>query len=143
MRNLLQEGEAEKKKQQDEYNRKMQLNRDELDKAKQEWKDALGKAKTERKAKEAGDLAPMAAPGDILDKAKKALAGLSLGDMSGQFKAAGTFNPAAAWGMAGGNVAQQIAANTKLTAEQIKQLNDKVKGNATFGGDNPEVPTFA
>ena len=85
----------------------------------------------------------MQGPPDLLDKAKKALAGLTLGDLSGQFKAAGTFNPAAAWGMAGGNVAQQIATNTKMTAEQLKQLNDKVKNNASYKGDNPEVPTFA
>jgi hypothetical protein len=144
MRNLLQEGEAEKKKQQDEYNRKMQLNQDELDKAKQEWKDAIGKAKTERKAKEAGDLAPMAAPDDLLAKAKKALGGLSLMDISGQFKAAGTFNPAATWGMAGGNLAQRIAvASEKTAANTAALVNKKVQGTAEYKGDNPEVQTFA
>ena len=57
--------------------------------------------------------------------------------MMGQFKAAGSFNPAAAWGMGGGGLAQQVVKNTGVTAEQVKQLNSKIKGNASVLLDKP------
>jgi hypothetical protein len=139
---LLTEGEAQKGKQEQEFNEKMAANQQELDQARKEWQAAVNKARRERTEKfHRGGPAPDA--DDYLAKAKKALGGLNLGDMSGQFKAAGTFNPAAAWGMAGGNLAQRIATATEKTASNTAALvNKKVQDTAQFKGDNPEA-TFA
>jgi hypothetical protein len=94
----------------------------------------VGEAKTKAKSKVLGDF-------DVPDFKKNPLQ-LGLENMMGQFKAAGSFNPNAAWGMGGGGLAQQVVKNTGATAEQVRQLNNKVKGNASFAGDNPEA-TFA
>ncbi len=129
---LVRQGEGEKQRLQDEYDRKMKSNQDELDAARKEWRDALEQAKKKRQAKEAQGPEKMEGPEDLLAKIRGGVAGL--GDLLDQaakktIGTAGTFNAAALLGLQAGGVEDRIAQATERTAKGVEGLRQDVKNN--------------
>jgi hypothetical protein len=129
---LVRQGEGEKQRLQDEYDRKMKSNQDELDAARKEWRDALEQAKKKRQAKEAQGPEKMEGPEDLLGKLKGGVA--SLGDLLDQVAkktigTAGTFNAAAILGLQAGGVEDRIAQATERTAKGVEGLRQDVRNN--------------
>lgn len=129
---LVRQGEGEKQRLQDEYDRKMKSNQDELDAARKEWRDALEQAKKKRQAKEAQGPEKMEGPEDLLAKIRGGVAGL--GDLLDQaarktIGAAGTFNASALLGLQAGGVEDRIAQATERTAKGVEGLRQDVRNN--------------
>ncbi|MFB3894587.1 MAG: hypothetical protein ACE15C_21505 [Phycisphaerae bacterium] len=129
---LVRQGEGEKQRLQNEYDRKMQSNQDELDAARKEWRDALEQAKKKRQAKEAQGPEKMEGPDDLLAKVRGGVAGL--GDLLDQtakktLGVAGTFNAAALQGLQAGGMEDRIANATERTAKGVEGLRQDVKNN--------------
>jgi hypothetical protein len=130
---LVRQGEGEKQRLQDEYDRKMKSNQGELDAARKEWQDAIAAAKEKRKAKEAeGGPGKMESPEDLLDKVRNKLGGL--GDLMDQSMkkttgVMGTFNAASLLGLQAGGVEDRIAQATERTAKGVEGLRQDVRNN--------------
>jgi len=129
---LYRQGEAEKQRLQDEYDRKMQTNQQELDAARKEWRDALDAAKKKRQAKEAEGPGRMEGPEDLLAKLRGGVAGL--GDLLDRtakktLGVAGTFNAAALLGLQAGGADDRIANATERTAKGVEGLCQDVRNN--------------
>jgi hypothetical protein len=129
---LVRQGEGEKQRLQDEYDRKMKSNQDELDAARKEWRDALEQAKKKRQAKEAQGPEKMEGPEDLLAKIRGGVAGL--GDLLDQaarktIGAAGTFNASALLGLQAGGVEDRITQATERTAKGVEGLRQDVRNN--------------
>jgi hypothetical protein len=133
---LVRQGEGEKQRLQNEYDRKMKSNQEELDTARKEWRDALDEARKKRQAKEAQGPDKVEGPEDMLAKIRGAVAGL--GDLLDQtakrtIGAAGTFNAASLLGLQAGGAEDRIAKATEDTAKNTKKLLDKANtGGLTF-----------
>jgi diacylglycerol kinase len=132
---LLRQGESEKQRLQDQYDRKMQTNQDELDKAKKEWRDALEAAKKKRKDKEAQGPDGMESPEDLLDRARRQLGGLEdLLDSAAKKTVGvrGTFNAMEARGLGAGGATDRIANATEETAKNTRKLVDRAGNGLAF-----------
>ncbi|MEX2373923.1 MAG: hypothetical protein WD800_09000, partial [Dehalococcoidia bacterium] len=123
----------------DEYARRMAENETALAEAREEWRQAIEEARQQRQAREA-DAGPdgLDGPGDILNRARDALAGLGdIGELieqqAAKISVQGTFNAAALRGFGAGDAADRTAKATEETARHTRRLSQQAQsGGLTF-----------
>ena len=121
-----------------EYASRMADNEADLAKARKEWRDAIDAAKTKRQAKDAeGGPDGLESPDAILDKARKALAGIGdIGELvrqqATQISVRGTFNASALFGLGTGSTPERTARAAEETARNTKDIKTQIKKTTTY-----------
>jgi len=115
-----------------DYAQQMAENEAALATARQEWREAIGTAKQTRREKDAAEPGAVEGPGDIVQKARDALAGLGdIGELvqaeAGKLSVRGTFNAAAIEGLGAGEAADRTARATEETAKNTKKMTQQLE----------------